>query len=203
MRKIVTVLVGIWMGMLQSSFGQGLINMNSAGPPGVLRFVDCRTGEPVYDNLVVGLYWGVSPQTVDNLVTPLARIVGPDDTTNSSQWGFVLTLSGGGNRSIPSRAGIETYFQLRAWTSGYASWEEALASGNPAVRLSLPKNASIARQVPTWQLGQPVPSIPWGGTAENPILVFFTPFCDIPEPSVIALLLGALAAVWPECRRRR
>lgn len=184
-KLLLTVLVG---GLAFTTFGQGQISMNSAGAGAVLKFTNTVTGTWAGSDVVVGLYWGETASSVNNLVPGFANVV----QTPAAQAGYVLSSSGGGNRTIAERAGLETYFQLKAWSSGYASWEDALASGNPAALISKPGGSPIVSAVLTAAPGQPVPVIKWGGASTDPMLVELIP---VPEPSVIALGVLGLAGL--------
>jgi hypothetical protein len=167
-------------------FGQGEIVLSTYGVnlSGFMRFSNTVTETWASDGFVAGLYWGTDAASVTNLALPLAPVDGPWTGVGPSLWGFVV----GGDRTV-GRPGIPTYFQLKAWSVGFDSWEAALASGDPSVLVSVLSQSPVAVATPSASSGPPVPGIPWGGTLANPLIVELVP---VPEPSLWAL--GALAA---------
>lgn len=107
-----------------------------------------------------------------------------------------LFTNAGQSLELPVSAGTVIAVEIRAWTGGFASYEEALAGGNPAsdrvgVSGVLPMNLTTA------SASSPPPAlIQQGG---------FTSFSvsPVPEPSTIALgILGGLGAMVLLRRRR-
>lgn len=182
MKRIFVLIVACGIAVVRSTFSQGEVLLLTTGSEGAgyMRFSNTVTRTWAAEGIVAGLYWGTDAVSVTNLVPRLATL--------SS--GFITPLTAGGVRVIAEQAGIRTYFQLKAWSSGFGSWEEAVANGASDILVSTPAQSPIAAAIPTaGPLGLP-PGIPWGGTSANPIVVEVGP---VPEPSVWALAaLGAL-----------
>jgi hypothetical protein len=192
------IAVGIAVGLTQRTSAQGQISFSTIGSSGVLKFSNTVAGTWAYAGVVAGLYWGEGAGSVTNLVAPLARLVGPAEMANPISWGTVQAASGGGTRYV-GRIGVETFFQVRVWSDGYSSWEDAFASGSPE---ALIRSLAQAPIVGTWTQqtsGAPIPQVPWGGTVENPIVV---DVFAIPEPPTSALLVMACVALLWRLRQR-
>lgn len=198
MNKIVLSLLAAMAA--SAALGQGYISMNSYQAGGWLAFYDIETSSRA-TNATVGLYWsatgtlGTYPYTGWTLVGPTANTT---STGTAAAWGFVNSASGGGNRDLEAFRRT-LYFQLRAWTGGYASWEAASASGNSSVQLSWlhgDHGAPIVEAMTQASTSSPVPTINWapGSTSANPLLVYMG---GIPEPNTIALAgLGLLGLIF-------
>jgi len=182
-------------------FGQGQVVMNASSAGTYLKFTNCMTlANFTGTELNIGLYWGTS---VNDLATgggTLATFADMNGTpagagtypgvANLSDTGLLNTTSGGGIRFISmSQAGVTTYFQLRAWTGAYATYEDAIASGLASVLTSHLGDAPIVGFAPTANiLPSPIPSnIPWPGGATSASAVLIK-FYTIPEPSTFALV---------------
>ncbi len=112
-----------------TALAQGTINFQSAstnavvvygggwgGPPPPTGY-----GSPVGAGFVAALYGGAAG-ALEGALTQLGPIV---PVTAGS--GFII---GGGTRTNPAVAGGATgAFQIRAWSGGFASWNEVLMSG--------------------------------------------------------------------------
>jgi len=205
MKKLVLSLIAVTVAT--AAFGQATISMNSMQSGGYVRFVNQATGAAATD-AQVGLYWNsvADPEAGGwQMAGAAAGVTGAAQyPTNPNAHGFVNTVVGGGNRVIGSPTGtapVTAYFQLRAWTGGYASYEAALASGNASALRSLISGAGSAPVVQATAVvpPTPVPTIAWGGTAASPVVVQMVP---VPEPSTIALAgLGLLGLLF--IRRRK
>jgi len=108
-------------------FGQGQVVMCTYAANNYVKFSNAvaatfYAGDQVY----VGLYWAADAATLANgggsLATSADMLNGPAGTNATglailSGNGLVYCSKFGGNRYIPGRAGVTTYFQLRAWTN--------------------------------------------------------------------------------------
>jgi hypothetical protein len=197
MKRIAWLMLGA--GLAGTACGQGVVTMNSVQVGAYVRFSDVVTHAWVENApgsqlgslgwINVGLYWGYFPDPwyINNLAGPLAT-VGSGATA-----GMVLTSTGGGARSIVSGDGWPVtqpvYFQLRAWTGPFATYEQALASGDSRVDVSSTTGwfaAPVVMATPSLASGLPATIIPWGGTGVDPVVVMFG--LHAPEPGVLALL---------------
>jgi hypothetical protein len=198
MRAVTMIMVAVAACMAQRSFAQGQVSMVTIGSGAFLKFSNTVAGTWAYAGVVAGLYWGEDAGSVTNLVTPLAGLAGPVDVpSHPATWGAVLPVTGGSSRYI-GRVGLDTYFQIRVWSDGYSSWEDASASGSPDVlSSSLAQAPSVVART---QVGSsaPIPQIPWGGTVDNPIVVDVFP---VPEPATDTLLAMAGTALFWRLRR--
>jgi hypothetical protein len=192
------LVLGAAICLTQTTFAQGQISFSTIGSSGVLRFSNTVAGTWAYAGVVAGLYWGEDAGSVTNLVEPLARLIGPAETANPAYWGAVGATSGGGTRYV-GRIGLDTYFQVRVWSEGYNSWEDAFGSGSAEVLISSLAQAPIVVAWTQQTSGQATPQIPWGGTIDNPIVVGVF---SVPEPATCALLVvGGIALSWRFHRR--
>jgi len=116
--------------------------------------------------------------------------------------GFIQTASGGGKKQIDGfNPGDTVYFQLKAWSAGFATYADAL--GGPAGTLvSQVAGSQLAGPIGSTTLvaltGVPAPPTPntipfaLGSGASSPLIVNLIP---VPEPSMIALGVLGLAGV--------
>jgi hypothetical protein len=213
MKRIVFMLAVL--GVALAVRGQGRVTMNSAGLRAVMKFFDntadggagAWAAGPSYS---VARYWGTSASDIHYM----SGAPGWFETGGAA--GLVLTSTGGGNRILyidntPNAKGDNyylgtAYFQLRAWTGGFATYEQAVASGDPAVVVSV--DGPIVPTKPTQQAIDPVAVVPWGGTVADPVIVhldFLKPGMVngvVPEPSALALVgFGLTSLIF--IRRRR
>jgi hypothetical protein len=166
-------------------FGQGAVSMNTAqgsgATAGYVRFSNTVAQAWATNGIVSGLYYGANAGSVTNLAAPVGGIMGPAQTANTAQHGFILSAVGGPRTT--SRVGVDTYFQIRAWSSGYATYEDALAAaigGTPGVLVSVYQTNAwsptaamgpISHRTTTASAGDPVGTIPWGGLVTAPLMV--------------------------------
>jgi hypothetical protein len=213
MKKLVWLVMGA--GLAVTGYGQGLVSMNSAQTGGYVRFSNNVANVAIAPGWVqnaagatqgslgylnAALYWGTAADAVINPVSPLATF-GSGTTA-----GLVTTSSGGGSRTVRNLAGdaitVPTYFQLRAWTGPFQTYEAALASGDPNVLVSTltgARSAPIVLATPSTASGLPATIIAWGGSSTAPTLVQMVP---APEPSTLALVgLGLMGLIF--IRRRK
>lgn len=207
MKKL--IIAAISCAVAVCAFGQGQVSMNTAGAGAYVKFSNTVANAwAVGDAFRAGLYWASDAAT---LQAGGGTLVGGPGGTNDTglaiftggTGGFVAGTTFGGNRTIASRAGLSTFFQLRAWSTGFASYEAAVASGQSGVLRSLvtgANSAPVVSAVPTPDSLAIVPSILWGGPSSSaPMVVSLVP---VPEPSVIALgVLGLAGALF--IRRRK
>jgi len=152
-----------------TAFGQGqVIFANNAAT----RITNSVTGNSAAIGTMVGLYVGATgaAETSLTLIT----------TTNM----FAAGTFAGGTRTLPGWTGT-VELQVRAWSAGYNSYEEAFQLGSPATTLA-GKSGLMTVTLTT----SPTPAPPLTGNGLNPFLV-----SPVPEPSSIALGLLGLGAV--------
>jgi hypothetical protein len=187
-----TVLVNL------NGYSQGIVGFNNTAGTAVMNSL---TGLPAAANLLrVGLYYNL------NLDARPDTLVADDSFTQAGT--FTAVLGGGlflGNtRTIPAPAapGSPVLLQVRAWSSTFATYEEAFNAGfagTPGVLVghSILMGTDEAMRV-----------IMGGGTIGIPSLTIqggMTSFAvaPVPEPSMIALsLLGGLGAMMLLRRRK-
>lgn len=214
MKKLVWLVMGA--GLAVTSYGQGLVSMNSAQTGGYVRFSNNVANAAVAKGWVASaagatvgslgyvqtaLYWA-DPAAPDawHVVSPLATV------GSGTSAGLITTSAGGGSRTVRNLAGdaitTPTLFQLRAWTGPAQTYEAALASGDPNVLVSLISgsfSAPIVTATPSTATGLPAVIIAWGGSSTSPRLVEMVP---APEPSTLALVgLGLMGLIF--IRRRK
>jgi len=169
------------------AFGQGVVSINTAGANAYVKYSNTVDSVLCSGTLFnAGLYWASDSATLasggGSLVVGLANF----GTGTSS--GYVLGTTGGGNRTIASQAGTLTYFQLRAWSTGFSDYASALAgpAGTLFSVISGPNAAPIVSATPTSTSGQSPTVIAWapGSSSGAPL---FVNLIAVPEPSVIAL----------------
>jgi len=167
-----------------SSYGQGIVVMNTAAVDAYLKFTNSATstffaGGPGVAN--IALYYATSSNTLASgggtmVIAGSTNLSGVAWTVSSA---FVATTSGGGNRQILSQAGLTTWFQLRAWSGNYATYEDAKASGLNSVLISqlltdgTLRGAPIVSATPTALITDTASNIKWspGSASANPFLV--------------------------------
>ncbi|MBI5384311.1 MAG: PEP-CTERM sorting domain-containing protein [Verrucomicrobia bacterium] len=194
-----------------TAFGQGQVVINTAAAGAYMRFGDPFSNWCSGSQYRAGLYWADNPATLSAGGGTLVSSGGTNNTGlaifTTSVPGFISSQTFGGVRYIRSRAGQLTYFQLRVWTAGFATYADASASGIP-VELSpvmgecAPPIVSATPAVDSLQLP---PQILWapGSTGQNPLVVQVTygGMC-IPEPAT-TLLVGLSLLGLCVVRRRR
>jgi hypothetical protein len=184
------VIVGTVL-MSLNGYPQGLVGFsNNSSTP----VVNILTGLPAAANLFrVGLYYSLD---LGSLPDTLSR-----DDSFSQAGTFANVLAGGifaaAAKTVPAPAvpGQEVLVQVRAWSSSFATYEDAFdasAAGSPS---ALVGHSNLMRVT----MG--------GGTIQTPSLITqgglqsFT-VTPVPEPSMIALsLLGGLGAMVQESER--
>jgi len=152
-----------------TAFGQGqVIFANNAAT----KITNSATANAAVAGTIVGLYVGATgaAESSLSLIT----------TTNM----FAAGLFAGGTRTLTGWSGT-VELQVRAWSAGYNSYEEALSLGSPATAFA-GKSGLMTVTLTT----SPTPAPPLTGNGLTPFLV--TP---VPEPSSIALGLLGLGAV--------
>jgi len=184
-------------------FGQGGIVMNSAVANAYVKFSNTVSSTwCVGDAFRAGLYWAADAATLQAGGGTLIAAGGTNNTGlaifTGGTGGYLATTTFGGTRTLASRAGTSTFFQLRAWQNGFATWDEAKA-GPVGTLYSI--GAPVATATPAPDAVTAAPQIQWapGSSSANPIVVSLIPV--VPEPSVIAL--GVLGLAGALCIRRR
>jgi len=165
-----------------AAFAQGTVTFNSTGAQ---IFYD-----PAYNGgaavpvgqFTVGLYYAVAGTT-----DPTALVLGKTAGISPLAGRF---LGGAYTTPTTTAAGASAVFEVKAWSTGFASYEAALASGDPNVfvgRSGLFNNATGG-----------------AGTPPGPAQLVVFPnvlVSPVPEPSTIALGLLGLGALL--IRRRK
>ena len=167
-----------------AAFAQGLIRFENSGSGLNAPVTNGMTGlRASGTSFVVQLYGGPASELEQNL-TPLGG------TTTFFSGGLAGYFTGGtvtNNFVLPGSAGT---FQVRAWSSGFDSYEEALAaaSGDP--------NVCVGKSL-LFQNGTGINS----GEVLSGLKSFtITP---VPEPGAVGLLLLAGAALFTLRQKRR
>jgi hypothetical protein len=113
----------------------------------------------------------------------LTKVAGSETSFSAQVAGYFL---GGEITTGIAPAGADGYFQVRVWSTGYGSYEEAAASGDPTAQIGMSAGAA-ANGGFVATTGAP-PGLP--GDMSN-LTSFQLAF--VPEPSTIALaILGGL-----------
>lgn len=182
--------------------------MNSAAANAYVKFSNTvASAWAAGDAFRAGLYWATDAATLQSGGGTLVTSGGTNNSGlaifTGGAGGYVATTTFGGARTIASRAGQSTFFQLRAWQAGFATWAEADAGPVGTLRtLNIgPNSAPIVAATPTSDALTAPGQILWapGSTSGNPLVVNLVP---VPEPSVIALgVLGLAGAFF--IRRRK
>jgi len=202
------------------TFAQGLVSMSTCIHDSYVRYSNTVTGVWVSgSDTLAGLYWAENAQTLASGGGHLIRGGGTNQTglavfLTGKAAGFIGSTSFGGNRTVESRVGQLTYFQVRAWSAGFDSYEAAAGSGRPDVlisRLTGEGAAPVAGAVPSPTIISPPPWIPWapGSPTLDPVVVWMVSaglttdrIVPVPEPSTIAMVgLGLLGLLF--IRRRK
>lgn len=212
---LITFILGALMvfGQEREFVNTEFVNINtSANGGGYVRYgftnVSAGTGGWCSGSqFYAGLYWASDPAVLRSGGGELARGFGINNTGLANFTtlvpGFITTTSFGGNRAILGRGGMLTYFQLRAWSAGYSSWEAAMADEEGVAYLTATTGLyapPIIAAIPTANNLLIPPPIQWapGTTGHDPLIVMLGLFgsgtdqmvgsVTIPEPGTIALL---------------
>jgi hypothetical protein len=185
LKTTITALAGLLLAV--SSFAQGTVVFNSTSAQGV---VDSQTGALAAPGVAIaGLYFTTDLTAIPDPQSPTDafQLVG---TTAVAPIAAFAGVYSGGTRMVPGvPEGTRVLFQVRAWSVGFATYAEALASGAPTqVGAS---NTGILT------LGGNTPP---SGTSSFVQSFDITP---VPEPSTVVLgLLGGLGAMLVLRRRK-
>jgi MYXO-CTERM domain-containing protein len=168
---------------------QGTLTFNNNASTAI-RFDAANGGAQVPGGFVVGLYYSTDTALTNSQVdATLARAFGAggagnvEATTHGTALGQFFGLTKTFNP--PLAGGTVVAVQVRAWSSGYATYEDALASGLQTVF------AGKSNIFPLTLGGGPNPTPSITGTGK---LLAFT-VSPVPEPSTIALGLLGLGAL--------
>jgi hypothetical protein len=182
MKKL--LLTGILVIATAGAFAQGVVSMNTISASVNARATVLGTGEPAGLNapgtFSVGLYGGPGGTAEDSL-----QLIGALASFGSTaaQAGYVLTSTGGGNRTIDGvPAGSPAALQIRAWSAGYPTYEAAFASNLGTVFVGKSAVITVSPTAP------PSPPAALTGLAGYTV-------APVPEPSTIALGLLGLGAI--------
>jgi len=185
--------------------GQSVIAINTATANAYVKYSNTVAGVWAVGNAyVAGLYYAADQATLLAGGGTLAANGGTNNTGlaifTGGTGGYVAQSTFGGNRTIPDG---NTWFQLRAWSAGYATYADAVASGSQSVFVTPTSGAGAPPVVTANPVvpPTPVPNILWapGSTSANPLVASLVP---VPEPSTIAMVgLGLLGLLF--IRRRK
>jgi hypothetical protein len=210
MKKLLTIVAALSLGSV-AVFAQGQVLMNTAQANGYVKFVygpgTAFPNAPATNGVVSGLYYGTTAGSIDYLMG-VGGIASQLYGSIAGSYGYVVGTSNGGIRPTSPNttiAGQTLYFQIRAWSAGFANYEDALA-GPAGTLVSTTTgvlggpSGPIAQATTTATIAGTPPSIPWapGSSTAAPSLVYLVP---VPEPSTIAL--GALGLLGLVAIRRR
>jgi hypothetical protein len=207
------------------AFGQGQVVLSTSASGTYAKFSNTVSstffgGSSVY----IGLYWAADQATLASGGGTLALYAGTNSVTGGfnaagtngtglaimTGGGFVATTTFGGNRFTSlAQAGQTTYFQLRAWSAGYSTYADALASGSSSVFVSRydpadPRGfvAPIVTAQTSASSSSPVNTVLWNPTATAAAQAISIAMDPVPEPSTIALVgLGLAGLIF--IRRRK
>jgi len=167
-----------------STFAQGNLTFNNNGATAITNSV---TGTPVANGTAVGLYYSTTAGAPDTAFTRAFGVGGSGNVSTNTAFNGQFF---GGTRIINGvAAGEAANVQVRAWSTGFATYEDALAA-----QATDPNVLTGKGNVFSLVLGggtTPTPSITGAGRL-TPFQV--TPGI-IPEPSSIALGLLGLGAI--------
>jgi len=166
-----------------STLGQGTVNF--ANFPGTQRiYLPGGTTGAAVGSLNVALYWGPLGST-DAQLTQIGGLGGIAPLAG-------VFSSGTRTTGTTTAGGAMARFQVWAWSTGYNSYAEALASGDPSKYVG--KSASFDN--PTGNPGAQPPGTPAALTG-------FTSFSVAPVPEPSTIILGLLGAGALLLRRRK
>lgn len=183
-KAIITVLAGLAVGA--SAQAQGLVNFNNSGGS---RVILMETGmAPAPGTTIAGLYYSRNLTDIPNpgaVADDFTLVTTTPVSTSATMalWGLFAQS----NVIIPDApAGSQVLLQVRAWSVGYNSYEDALTRGTQADEAGF---SNLMGPVTLGGGGLPVP-------ATSGLLIGNIVLVPIPEPSTIALgLLGGLGAL--------
>lgn len=188
------------------AYGQGAVNVNTWTSGSYIKYSNTVASAWATGSNVVtwALYYGSSAGSLQMLPGE----IGADGFSPSGAFiGAITGSTGGGRKVTPDAAGPAgtfLYFQIRAWSVGFSSYEDAIQHGTSATLVSDLSVAPIAYTNIASLVGSPSPPLPTtiqftpGRTSSTFLIV---PLIPIPEPGIVALTgLGLLGLL---CIRRR
>ena len=137
-----------------------------------------------------GVYWGPIGSSEGSL----------ELLTATRTWGPFPGIYLGGTATFPVPGNTVVAVQIRVWSGDYGTYEDAVATGNPAVLAG----KGILQQITLGGAGTP-PSPPQSlvspsGPGDTPFQAFGV--FPVPEPGITALTLMGVAALLIRGRRR-
>lgn len=189
-----------------AAFGQGTVALLTSSLNAYVKFSN-TVSQTFYTSasvpaLAIGVY---SASDAATLQSGGGSLFGGSTLATLNFGGYINGSTGGGNKTDVSRAGLTTYFQLRAWTGGYATYAEAIAAGQAAPNTvwATLLTAPVVSANPTADSLALVPTLAWNPGSSATSMALGIPVSPVvPEPSVIALgVLGLAGALF--IRRRK
>jgi len=189
------------------AYGQGNVAVTTYAKDAYAKFSNTVAKAWCSGNTAVtwGLYYGPAADNMTGLIVNPAFGFGTGGFS-----GHINSASSGGS-TTRTLADVNppyttTYFQLKAWSVGYSSWEAAKASGLESVLISKETQTLKGSVIPVSTTGTPSAPIPpnilWNigsASAAGSVIVELVP---VPEPSIIALAgLGLASLIF--IRRRK
>jgi hypothetical protein len=173
-------------------FAQGQVAMQNNSATRTVNPAGTASPAAGSTTVSVGLYWGTAGSAEASLV-PLPN----SSYDTATVWSPFAGIFNRGLATFPVAGGTQVSLQVRAWSSGYATYEAALASG--IADGSVVAGKGIVQLITLGNApGVPAPSpaaslITPSGAGDTPFQRFT--IAPVPEPSSIALGLLGLGAV--------
>lgn len=172
-KQIITLLATVCLS--SSVFGQGQVTLaNNAGS--LIRFLDASAGAPVTAGSMTFQLMAGPAGSSEGSLTPLTPTTGVNTVAPGRIANAIVTVT----QVAPGATGS---FQILAFSSSFASYDAAVASGNPSAFVG---KSEVFQSATSGSASPPPTPVSlagrYAGFAVNPV----------PEPSTIALgILGA------------